>query len=423
MSAVRSLSALALVLAPAGGGLAAQIPIRLGQTVTGRLTVADQQFRDGSRYKMYAFVGNKGDTITAQLSSDDFDANLILADGSGNPLAKNDDGGENCSARLSHVLSAAGNYRLFANSSAPAELGEFRLWLAKGRAPAPADTTCRGFGRVAGMIQVGQTVTGALSDEDPLLTSDSSYYQRWILPLEPNQTVTVDLESDDFDAYVIVTRGRGDKLGENDDGGGGCHARLVYTASDDHPVRLVVNTAGKLQAGRFTLRVSDGESPVEPKGDCRFRRARADRRAAGDTAAAAADIRERTRDAVPVGRTVSVGGTAQGELTRNDVLRRSDSTYAQRWEIQGTAGHMVTIDLESDAFDPFLFLSGPGIESNPQDDDSGGNCNARLTATFPRSGTYTIIVNTADKYATGPFSLSVTAGSKPKSLSRCSRSR
>jgi len=32
--------------------VAAQTPIRIGQTVTGRLTIADQAFNDGSRYKM-----------------------------------------------------------------------------------------------------------------------------------------------------------------------------------------------------------------------------------------------------------------------------------------------------------------------------------------------------------------------------------
>ena len=59
-----------------------------------------------------------------------------------------------------------------------------------------------------------------------------------------------------------------------------------------------------------------------------------------------------------------------------------------------------------------------------QDDDSGGNCNARLTASFPQAGDYEIVVNSAGaKYATGTFSLSVTSGSKPKSVARCSRSQ
>ncbi len=551
---------LASCLAP----LAAQTPIRLGQTVTGRLTVTDQQFGDGSRYKMYAFVGNKGDTVAVDLMSDDFDANIVIADASGNSLTRNDDSGENCNARLTFVLPQAANYRVYANSSAPAELGEFRLALARGKAATPADTVCRGFGRVAGMIQVGQTVTGTLAASDPEFPGDSTYFQRWILPVTAFQTFTVDLESNDFDAYIILTRGRGDKLVENDDGGGGCNARLVYTTQDDHPVRVVVNTASRppRQAGRFTLRVADGESATEPKGNCRFTggagtgAAMANRPAGGAAATGGpiptirigetvsgtltsadslypdnsyfkfyqftatpgrpitidlasdevdpvlivrgadldesiinddggpgcsarvsrtfpgsgpyrilvnttssparqtgrftlsitdgskpvqergnADCQAPARGAAaPSAPTPSAGGTTariavgqtqQGSLTRNDVLLSSDSTYAQAWTIQAQAGQTVTIDLESDEFDAYLFLRGPGISGGRdyQDDDSGGNCNARLTATFPQSGEYEVVVNTAGKYATGAFSLSVTSGSKPKSVARCSRSQ
>ena len=412
-----ALGLLTLSVAP----LAAQTPIRMGQTVTARLTTTDQQFSDGSRYKMYAFVGNKGDTVSVNLTSDDFDANIVLADASGNRLALNDDGGEKCNARLTYVLPQAANYRVYANSSAPAELGEFRLSLARGKAAAPADTACADFGRVAGLIQVGQTVTGTLSASDPEIRADSTYYQRWILPVTPNQAFTVDLESADFDAYIILTRGRGEQLVQNDDGGGGCNARLVYTATDDHPLRVIVNTASRprRQTGRFTLRVSDGESPTEAKGNCRFSGAAA-------TGAAMPNRPAGNAPAPSAARAITVGQTQQGSLTSDDVVMRRDSTYVQAWTIQGRAGQTVTIDLESDDFDAYVFLRGPGIAEDQalQDDDSGGNCNARLTASFPQAGEYEIVVNSAGaKYATGTFSLSVTSGSKPKSVARCSRSQ
>ena len=559
LAALASLAALAVPRSP----LAAQIPIRVGQTLTGRLTQTDQKFSDGSRYKMYAFVGNKGDPVAVDLTSDDFDANLLIADASGNTLARNDDSGEKCNARLTFVPPATGNYRIYANSSAQAELGEYHLSLARGRAPAAADTVCRGFGAVAGMIEVGQTVTGNLTSDDPQFTGDSTYFQRWILPVRPNQAFTVDLLSDDFDAYLMLTRGRGEKLVSNDDGGGGCNARLVYTAQDDHPLRVIVNTASRpaRQTGHFTLRVTDGESAVETKGNCRFTAAASagqtlqqsvsnvsqqssgaaipvirvgesingaltDRdslypdtsyfkfyqfTAPGPSDTITIDLSSDdfdpvlivrgddldnsiidddsgpgcasrvvrafpsrgpyrilvnttnspkrqtgnftlsiTRGAKPVqehgnadchppqatggggasalpsrasSHSIEVGQTQQGQLTRDDVLLSHDSTYAQAWTIQGRAGQTITIDLESDAFDSYLFLRGPGISGGRdfQDDDSGGNCNARLTATFPQDGEYEIVVNSQGHYATGAFTLSVTSGSKPKSVARCSR--
>jgi len=544
--------------------LTSQVPIRVGQTVTGRLMQTDQKFSDGSRYKLYAFVGNKGDAITLDLSSDDFDSNLLVADAAGNSLARNDDGGGQCNARVTFVPPATGNYRVYANSSAPAELGEYRLALSAGRAAAPADTTCKGFGRVTGLIEVGQTITGNLTADDPELQSDSTYFERWILPVRPNQSFTVDLTSEDFDAYLLLTRGRGDKLVDNDDGGGSCNARLVYTATDDHPLRIFVNTASRprRQTGRFTLKVTEGQSAVETKGNCRFtnnvasntqtlQQSTATRSTGGgqttipavrvgetvngtlsssdslypdnsyfkfyqftapvgrsvtidlssddfdpvliirgadldnsiinddggpgcysritrtfpsagpyrilvnstnsperqtgsfslsitdgakpvqDGDAAAADCHTRTSGGptgsggAPVAtHAIDVGQTQQGTLANSDVLLSSDSTYAQAWTIQGRAGTTITIDLESDAFDSYLFLRGPGISGGRdfQDDDSGGNCHARLTATFPQTGEYEIVVNTADHYATGAFTLSVTNGSKPKSVARCQRS-
>lgn len=543
MSRVRAVLALTCTAALAPP-LAGQTPLRLGQPVTARLTPADATFDDRSHYKLYVFSGSQGDTITAELASDDFDAMLVLTDASGNRLAADDDGGERCNAQLTFVLPAAANYRLYANSSAPHELGEYRLLLALGGRPAPADRACRGFGPVAGRIEVGDTATGTLTTEDNAL-SDSTYFQRWILPVQAQRTFTVDLESTDFDAFLMLTRGRGDELVRNDDGGNGCNARVVYTATDDRPLRVIVNTASRppRQVGRFTLRVTAGELPPEPKGNCRpgnvqtaasptIRELRVGQPVTGTLAASdelyadttyyqrwqlraiahdtvtidlssdefdpvlivrGADLdaslvnddggpgcgarvthafpsagpytvlvnstsdpyrqtgrfvlsvtrgsqpvlrdddcrppQRRTRQpgaaAAPApaaatgDRRIVVGETRQGQLTASDVLLRDDATYAQAWSLRGERGQTITVDLESAAFDAYVFVRGPGLDSPPQDDDSGGSCNARLTVTFPERGEYEIVVNTRNARATGAFTLSVIQGAKPASLARC----
>lgn len=120
--------------------------------------------------------------------------------------------------------------------------------------------------------------------------------------------------------------------------------------------------------------------------------------------------------------TIAVGATIQDTLGEHDMLLAADSTYAQEWRLPGTAGATVTIDVVSETFDPYEFLFGPGLEGElPQDDDSGGRCNARLTVRLPQGGDYYIVVTSTNKLATGPFTLSVTAGPKPKSLARCDR--
>src|SRR2546428_7285646 len=142
VTAARHRSLLLIAVALGTRGLAAQTPLRIGQSVTGRLTLADRQLADSSRYKLYTFDARLGDTVSADMSSDDLDANLILADASGNPLARDDDAGGGCNAHLSFVLPTAGGYELFANSSSPGELGDFTVSLVQG-VTAPARATHR----------------------------------------------------------------------------------------------------------------------------------------------------------------------------------------------------------------------------------------------------------------------------------------
>lgn len=123
-------------------------------------------------------------------------------------------------------------------------------------------------------------------------------------------------------------------------------------------------------------------------------------------------------------RVLAIGRPALGSLGKRDALS-ADSTYVQSWTFAGQAGQTITIDLLSTEFDAYVMLRGPGIRGSRDysDDDSGGTCHARLTVTFPQTGDYEIIVNTAGKLETGAFTLTVAAGSKPKSLTRCSRDR
>ena len=252
-------------------------------------------------------------------------------------------------------------------------------------------------------ISIGQTITGTLSGSDSLYP-DTTYFKMYQFMTTPGREITIDLSSNDFDPVLII---RGEGLAKsivNDDGGPGCASRVSQAFLSSGPYRILVNTTKPpiRQTGRFTLSISDGSKTVQDssENDC--------------------TIGNRTAS-----HSIDVGQSQEGALSRSDVLLNSDSTYAQPWTIQGRAGQTITIDLESDDFDAYLFLRGPGIAGGRdfQDDDSGGNCHARLTATFPQTGAYEIVVNSQEHYATGAFTLSVTSGSKPKSVQRCSRSR
>src|SRR2546429_6821228 len=152
VTAVRRPALLLVAVALGTRGLAGQTPLRIGQSVTGRLTLADRQLADSSRYRLYTFEARLSDTVSADMLSDDLDANLIVADAAANPLARNDDAGGGCNAHLSFVVPAAGTYDLFANSSSPGELGEFTISLVQGGRAAARETTRRGVGGGEGVI-------------------------------------------------------------------------------------------------------------------------------------------------------------------------------------------------------------------------------------------------------------------------------
>ena len=273
----------------------------------------------------------------------------------------------------------------------------------------PASSSASQGGAVPS-VRVGETLNGSLTSNDSLYP-DNSYFKFYQFTAPAGQVITIDLSSDDFDPVLIV---RGEDLDAsviNDDGGPGCSSRISRSFPSRGPYRILVNSTSdpEKQTGRFSLSITQGAKPVQQTGntDCQ-----PPQRPTNTSRPSTAD------------HAITIGQSQQGTLSRRDVLLTRDSTYAQPWSIQGRAGTTITIDLESEAFDPYLFLRGPGISGGRdfQDDDSGGYCNARLTATFPRDTTYEIVVNTADHYATGTFTLSVTSGSKPKSVARCNRS-
>ena len=103
---------------------------------------------------------------------------------------------------------------------------------------------------------------------------------------------------------------------------------------------------------------------------------------------------------------IAIGGPiVQGRLGEgSNVL--PDGSYYNAYSFEGRAGQRVTIDMASNEVDPFLILIGPDQDGLfLQDDDSGGNYNARLSLQLPSSGTYTIVANAYAEGEVGRYQL------------------
>lgn len=399
----------AVAAAPATGSDARTISV--GQTVTGTLTDRDPLYGDSTYYQRWQFRTTPGQDLTIDLSSTDFRPALILHGLDTSVVNLN--GGPGCGARISLNFPGAGPYEILVNtSSTPVrQTGRFSLALSSGIKPVTRHTgRCPpgGNGSVHA-IAVGQTVNGELTDNDDLY-ADTTYYQRWRFTATPGQDVTIDLSSSDFDPELLLYGL--DTLVVNDDGGPGCASRVVLTPPTSGPYVMLVNTTNTphRQTGRFTLSITPGRKPVDPPGtrDCQ---------APGGVASGE---QRRVTSEVRGNRTIAVGQSVSGQITTSDEMW-VDSTYIERWIVNGQAGQTVTIDLMSADFDAYMMVKGPGVPTDhDSDDDSGGKCNARLVVTFTDNAPYEIDVNTQGrKYATGAFVLTVTSGAKPKSDTPC----
>jgi serine protease Do len=101
-------------------------------------------------------------------------------------------------------------------------------------------------------------------------------------------------------------------------------------------------------------------------------------------------------------------GMARGDITAQDARDRVRAgSYCKVYTVKLAAGRVYRIDMRSTALDAYLRLEEPDGRSLAQDDDSGGNLNARITFNCPRAGTYRILATTYRGGATGAFDLSV----------------
>jgi hypothetical protein len=117
--------------------------------------------------------------------------------------------------------------------------------------------------------KIVKTFDGALSKTDPFdLEREKCYRQLHEFKMQAGKTYTLDLVSEDFDAYLRIETDEKGILKEDDDGGGFNNARIVFTPEADGVYRLVVTScdSGDFGAYRLTIRETNVK-PGEPKKD------------------------------------------------------------------------------------------------------------------------------------------------------------
>ena len=235
-------------------------------------------------------------------------------------------------------------------------------------------------------LEIGDEVRGALSASDYVGVNES-YLEAWALKGRPRQTVSIDLVSDDFDSYLyVVGPGLGETL-RDDNGGGACHSRLDFTFLERGVFHVVASSSSSRQTGTYQLRVSEEPGPR--------------------VAMSCGGIDGLALSALPTaGRELRRGEPGVGRLSGGEASIDNDRPV-QAWALEGLAGETAVIRLESDDYDAYLYLFGPGLTETMSNDDGGGGLHSQLTVTFPETGTYTVGAGALSSGATGSYSLTV----------------
>jgi len=200
------------------------------------------------RGDQYTLEGTAGETIEARMNSDELDTYLVLQNDRGELIAENDDGDDR-NAVLSAVLPSSGTYTLLATAYGVLAVGTYTL--------------------TAEQVQIQErpvlNTTGQLNSQAETITS--RYFRQgkaYTFSGEAGQAVLIELESDEFDTYLIVQNDRGETLAQDDDGGEeGSNSALRFTLPETGTYRVVVTPFNDGYSGAYTLKVA-GERLITP---------------------------------------------------------------------------------------------------------------------------------------------------------------
>jgi hypothetical protein len=335
--------------------------IAVGQEVTDSLSRRDPRTPNYQSYHIWLFAGAAGQRVVIEMTSSEVRPDLILEDSGGTRLARDLRTGTGYDRRLDYTLPITGQYRIRASNWLPMHVGTYRLRLTE----APARR-----------IEPGQEITDTLTAADPL-TERHAPYHIWLFTGAAGQPVIIDMLSGTLNALVVLEDSSGTELARNDNFGVEINARLDHTLPYAGQYRIRATTSWAERVGAYRLRLT----PVPPEGT----------------------------------RHIALGQEVTDSLTSADRPSRSNRAF-QVWQFAGTAGQFVTIEMSSSAVDPHLTLldsTGTQLASN---DNGGGGSDARLNYTLRDAGEYRIIASSVVAGRFGEYTLRVTAGRVPTTL-------
>lgn len=351
-----------------GGGT-----ISAGESVSGNLGAGDTALNSGEFTETWTYNGSAGELLTVNLDSSQFDPYLMIR-GPAGFAEDNDDrvAGTNLNSTLSVTLPTAGEYRIIATSYQPGEQGDYTLQVG-GTSGAPAAASNR--------LQPGGTTNGELSATDGMLAG-RQYFDVYTFRGAASERALVSATASGFPAHLrIIEPGGQEHVAQASAAGASAEIAVVLPTGGEYTVHVSSQSAGS--TGRYSV---------------------------GLVTADTSNVTPTPGNAQPIGGDLVSDVPINGSLAAGDA-QLSTGEFYDVFEIQGVSGQTVTIELTSEAIDPYLFIRGPGDFALDNDDGAAFGLNSRLQVTFPQNGTYQLHATSYAANEVGAYSLVMRAGS------------
>ncbi|HEU4452774.1 MAG TPA: pre-peptidase C-terminal domain-containing protein, partial [Longimicrobium sp.] len=348
---------------------------------SGALRAGDRTLKSGEYVDYYTVQAIPGQRLRVDMSSSAFDTYLIVKDPSDQQTENDDAEGQQGHSIVDMTTTEAGTYTILATSYKKEETGAYQLTIDLGAAgSAPRRDV------PAAALALGGSVRGRLEASDRTLANSGEYSDTYLVEGRPGQTLVVEMESSDFDTYVLVRTPDGESFDNDDDNGSSDRSRLEVPMRAAGRYRVVATSYRSGETGAYTLSASAGGAsssrpgvgttvarPATPAGGARMGTGRGGRVygvfvGISDYGGRASDLSFTARDATTM-RDAMVRGTGM-RVEDAVVLTDRQATVANvRSAIAATAARVGP----NDTF--VFFHSGHGgrvAVRGPDDDDPDG---------------------------------------------------
>jgi hypothetical protein len=239
--------------------------IECGATQGGSLDAGECLLNDGSLFDLYSFELTAETAVDIDFTSAEIDTFLFLVDENCNVIATNDDCSEGTlSSCLEAVLLPPGAYFIVANSFEPGVSGPYALEFSCGGSGANICEDCTIVD-----VACGTTQSAALESTDCTL-DDGSFVDLYRLVLDAAETVTIELDSESFDTFLLVFDETCGFNVSNDDCDDGTLSSCIVVELPAGTHFIAANSVATDKTGGYELRVtcSGGNGGARLPGDC-----------------------------------------------------------------------------------------------------------------------------------------------------------